>query len=123
MTGFSAYSRTVDWVRFREIADEVGAWLVADIAHVAGLVAVGLYPNPVDIADVTPSTTHTTLRGPRSGLILARHHEALEKKLNSAVFPGLQGGPLMHIIAAKAVAFKEAMEPEFRGYQEQVLPR
>ncbi|MGR8918056.1 MAG: serine hydroxymethyltransferase [Gammaproteobacteria bacterium] len=121
MTGFSAYSRIVDWARFREIADEVGAYLVSDIAHVAGLVAVGLYPSPVALADVTTTTTHKTLRGPRSGLIMARANEALEKKLNSAVFPGTQGGPLMHIIAAKAVAFKEAMEPSFRAYQEQVL--
>ncbi len=121
MTGFSAYSRIVDWARFREIADEVGAYLVSDIAHVAGLVAVGLYPSPVELADVTTSTTHKTLRGPRSGLILAKANEALEKKLNSAVFPGSQGGPLMHIIAAKAVAFREAMAPEFRTYQEQVL--
>ena len=121
MTGFSAYSRIVDWARFREIADDVGAYLVADIAHVAGLVAVGLYPSPIGLADVTTSTTHKTLRGPRSGLILARSNAALEKKLDSAVFPGLQGGPLMHIIAAKAVAFKEAMEPEFRVYQEHVL--
>ncbi|MEX2479296.1 MAG: serine hydroxymethyltransferase [Gammaproteobacteria bacterium] len=121
MTGFSAYSRVVDWARFRTIADEVGAYLVADIAHVAGLVAVGLYPSPLALADVTTTTTHKTLRGPRSGLILARHDEVIEKKLNSAVFPGLQGGPLMHIIAAKAVAFQEAMAPEFRTYQEQVL--
>ncbi len=121
MTGFSAYSRIVDWVRFREIADEVGAYLVSDMAHVAGLVAVGLYPSPVQIADMTTTTTHKTLRGPRSGLILGKANEALAKKVNSAVFPGLQGGPLMHIIAAKAVAFKEAMEPEFRTYQEQVL--
>ncbi|MCB1745883.1 MAG: serine hydroxymethyltransferase [Gammaproteobacteria bacterium] len=121
MTGFSAYSRIVDWARFREIADEVGAYLVSDIAHVAGLVAVGLYPSPLDLADVTTTTTHKTLRGPRSGLILARADEAIEKKLNSAVFPGLQGGPLMHVIAAKAVALKEAMEPGFRVYQERVL--
>ncbi len=121
MTGFSAYSRIIDWVRFREIADEVGAYLVSDMAHVAGLVAVGLYPSPVQIADMTTTTTHKTLRGPRSGLILGKANEALAKKVNSAVFPGLQGGPLMHIIAAKAVAFKEAMEPEFRTYQEQVL--
>ncbi|MCC7120587.1 MAG: serine hydroxymethyltransferase [Gammaproteobacteria bacterium] len=121
MTGFSAYSRVIDWAKFRAIADEVGAYLVADMAHVAGLVAVGLYPNPVQIADMTTSTTHKTLRGPRSGLILARRNEELEKKVNSAVFPGLQGGPLMHVIAAKAVAFKEAMAPEFRSYQEQVL--
>lgn len=121
MTGFSAYSRIVDWAKFREIADEVGAVMVADIAHVAGLIAVGLYPSPVALADVTTSTTHKTLRGPRSGLILAKANETLEKKLNSAVFPGLQGGPLMHIIAAKAVAFKEAMEPGFADYQAQVL--
>jgi len=121
MTGFSAYSRIVDWARFREIADEVGAYLVADIAHVAGLVAVGLYPSPVGLADVTTTTTHKTLRGPRSGLLLARANEVIEKKLNSAVFPGLQGGPLMHIIAAKAVAFQEAMAPEFRVYQERVI--
>ncbi|MBK6658710.1 MAG: serine hydroxymethyltransferase [Proteobacteria bacterium] len=121
MTGFSAYSRILDWAKFREIADEVGAYLVADMAHVAGLVAAGLYPSPVQIADLTTSTTHKTLRGPRSGLILGRGNEALEKKVSSAVFPGIQGGPLMHVIAAKAVAFKEAMEPEFRAYQAQVL--
>ena len=121
MTGFSAYSRILEWAKFREIADEVGAYLVADMAHVAGLVAVGLYPSPVPLADMTTSTTHKTLRGPRSGLILGRGDEALEKKVSSAVFPGIQGGPLMHIIAAKAVAFKEAMEPEFRAYQQQVL--
>ncbi|MCZ6895612.1 MAG: serine hydroxymethyltransferase [Gammaproteobacteria bacterium] len=121
MTGFSAYSRVVDWARFREIADEVGAYLVADIAHVAGLVAVGLYPSPIDLADMTTTTTHKTLRGPRGGLILGRSNEELEKKVNSAVFPGLQGGPLMHIIAAKAVALKEAMEPGFLPYQEQVI--
>ncbi|MCC6708076.1 MAG: serine hydroxymethyltransferase [Gammaproteobacteria bacterium] len=121
MTGFSAYSRILDWAKFREIADEVGAYLVADMAHVAGLVAAGLYPSPVGIADLTTSTTHKTLRGPRSGLILGRGNEALEKKVSSAVFPGIQGGPLMHIIAAKAVAFKEAMEPDFRAYQAQVL--
>ena len=121
MTGFSAYSRIVDWARFREIADEVGAYLVSDIAHVAGLIAVDLYPSPLELADFTTTTTHKTLRGPRSGLILGRANGALEKKINSAIFPGIQGGPLMHIIAAKAVAFKEAMEPEFRGYQEQVI--
>jgi glycine hydroxymethyltransferase len=121
MTGFSAYSRVIDWTRFREIADEVGAYLVSDMAHVAGLVAVGLYPSPIDLADMTTTTTHKTLRGPRSGLILAKANEALEKKVNSAVFPGLQGGPLMHIIAAKAVALKEAMAPEFKTYQVQVL--
>ncbi|MGB1882765.1 MAG: serine hydroxymethyltransferase [Gammaproteobacteria bacterium] len=121
MTGFSAYSRIVDWAKFREIADEVGAYLVSDIAHVAGLVAADLYPSPIDLADVTTSTTHKTLRGPRSGLILARANETLEKKLNSGVFPGSQGGPLMHIIAAKAVAFQEAMQPDFRDYQVRVL--
>jgi glycine hydroxymethyltransferase len=120
MTGFSAYSRVLDWQRFRDIADKVGAYLVADMAHVAGLIAVGLYPSPVQIADVTTTTTHKTLRGPRAGLILAKKNEEIEKKLNSAVFPGLQGGPLMHVIAAKAVAFKEAMQPEFKTYQEQV---
>ncbi len=121
MTGFSAYSRIIDWAKFREIADEVGAFLVSDMAHVAGLVAVGLYPSPVQLADMTTSTTHKTLRGPRSGLILGKRNEELEKKVNSAVFPGIQGGPLMHVIAAKAVAFKEAMAPAFRSYQEQVL--
>lgn len=121
MTGFSAYSRIVDWQKFREIADEVGAYLVSDIAHVAGLVAVGLYPSPVKIADVTTTTTHKTLRGPRSGLILAKANPEIEKKLNSAIFPGIQGGPLMHIIAAKAVAFKEALQPEFQQYQQQIL--
>ncbi len=121
MTGFSAYSRILDWAKFREIADEVGAYLVSDVAHVAGLVAVGLYPSPVSIADVTTTTTHKTLRGPRSGLIMARANEEIARKLNSAVFPGIQGGPLMHVIAGKAVAFKEAMEPGFRNYQEQVL--
>jgi len=121
MTGFSAYSRVIDWARFREIADEVGAYLVSDMAHVAGLVAVGLYPNPTQVAHITTSTTHKTLRGPRSGLILGMANEELARKVNSAVFPGIQGGPLMHIIAAKAVAFKEAMEPGFRTYQEQVI--
>jgi glycine hydroxymethyltransferase len=121
IAGFSAYSRVVDWARFREIADSVGAYLVCDMAHVAGLVAAGLYPSPVPLADMTTSTTHKTLRGPRAGLILGKRNEALEKKVNSAVFPGTQGGPLMHIIAAKAVAFKEAMTPEFKTYQEQVL--
>ncbi len=121
MTGFSAYSRRVDWQRFREIADAVGAYMVADIAHVAGLIAAGLYPSPVQIADVTTSTTHKTLRGPRGGIILAKANPDLEKKLNSRIFPGTQGGPLMHIIAAKAVAFKEALEPEFKAYQQQVL--
>lgn len=121
MTGFSAYSRVIDWERCREIADSVGAYLVADVAHVAGLIATGHYPSPVDIADVTTSTTHKTLRGPRGGLILARSNPELEKKLNSRVFPGMQGGPLMHVIAAKAVAFKEALQPEFRDYQAQVV--
>ena len=121
MTGFSAYSRRVDWHRFRDIADKVDAYLVADIAHVAGLIATGLYPGPVRIADVTTTTTHKTLRGPRSGLILAKANPDLEKKLNFTVFPSYQGGPLMHVIAAKAVAFREAMEPEFRDYQQQVI--
>lgn len=121
VAGFSAYSRIVDWQRFRDIADSVGAYLFVDMAHVAGLVAAGLYPSPVQIADVTTSTTHKTLRGPRGGIILARSNPELEKKLNSRVFPGTQGGPLMHVIAAKAVAFKEALEPEFNEYQKQVL--
>ena len=121
MTGFSAYSRRLDWQRFREIADQAGAYLVADVAHVAGLIATGLYPSPVNIADVTTTTTHKTLRGPRSGLILAKANPEIEKKLNFAVFPCYQGGPLMHVIAAKAVAFKEAMEPEFKAYQQQVI--
>ena len=121
VAGFSAYSRVVDWQRFRAIADAVGAYLLVDMAHVAGLVAAGLYPNPVQIADVTTTTTHKTLRGPRGGLILARANEEIEKKLNSLVFPGIQGGPLMHVIAAKAVAFKEALQPEFRTYQQQVI--
>jgi len=121
VSGFSAYSRIVDWQRLREIADSVGAFLMADIAHVAGLISVGLYPSPVNIADVTTSTTHKTLRGPRGGLILAKANLDLEKKLNSAVFPGAQGGPLMHVIAAKAVAFLEALQPEFKTYQQQIL--
>ncbi len=121
VAGFSAYSRIMDWQRFREIADEVRAYFMVDMAHVAGLVAAGLYPSPVNIADVTTSTTHKTLRGPRGGLILAKANPEIEKKLNSAIFPGSQGGPLMHVIAAKAVAFKEALEPEFKIYQEQVL--
>ncbi|WP_230971149.1 serine hydroxymethyltransferase [Nitrogeniibacter aestuarii] len=121
VAGFSAYSRVVDWKRFREIADMVGAKLFVDMAHVAGLVAAGLYPNPMPYADVVTTTTHKTLRGPRGGLILARANADLEKKLNSIVFPGIQGGPLMHVIAAKAVAFKEALQPEFRDYQQQVL--
>lgn len=121
VTGFSAYSRVLDWQRFRDIADKVGAYLLADMAHVAGLVAACLYPSPVQIADVTTTTTHKTLRGPRSGLILAKKNEEVEKKLQSAVFPGIQGGPLMHVIAGKAVAFKEAMQPEFKSYQAQVI--
>jgi len=121
VAGFSAYSLQVDWQRFRDIADAVGALLFVDMAHVAGLIAAGIYPNPVSIADVTTSTTHKTLRGPRGGIILARANPDIEKKLNSMVFPGTQGGPLMHVIAAKAVAFKEAMEPAFRDYQQQVL--
>jgi glycine hydroxymethyltransferase len=121
VSGFSAYSRIVDWQRFREIADGVGAWLMADIAHVAGLIAAGLYPSPVNIADVTTSTTHKTLRGPRGGIILAKANPDLEKAFNSRVFPGSQGGPLMHVIAAKAVAFKEALSDEFNEYQQHVL--
>ncbi len=121
VAGFSAYSRVVDWQRFRDIADAVGAYLLVDMAHVAGLVAAGLYPSPVRIADVTTTTTHKTLRGPRGGMILAKANPEIEKKLNSLVFPGTQGGPLMHVIAAKAVAFKEAMEPAFKDYQRQVL--
>ena len=120
VAGFSAYSRVVDWQRFRDIADEVGAYLFVDMAHVAGLIAAGHYPSPIQIADVTTTTTHKTLRGPRGGLILAKANPEIEKKLNSLVFPGTQGGPLMHVIAAKAVAFKEAMEPEFKDYQKQV---
>lgn len=121
VSGFSAYSRIVDWKRLREIADSVGAYLMSDIAHVAGLCAVGLYPSPVNIADVTTSTTHKTLRGTRGGLILAKANPDLEKKLNSAVFPGGQGGPLMHVIAAKAVGFHEALQPDFKVYQQQIL--
>jgi glycine hydroxymethyltransferase len=121
VAGFSAYSRVVDWQRFRDIADEVGAYLFVDMAHVAGLIAAGCYPSPVQIADVTTTTTHKTLRGPRGGLILAKANPEVEKKLNSLVFPGTQGGPLMHVIAAKAVAFKEAMEPNFKVYQENVI--
>ena len=121
IAGFSAYSRKMDWQRFRDIADSVGAYLLVDMAHVAGLVAVGLYPSPVNIADVTTSTTHKTLGGPRGGIILAKENPEIEKKLNSALFPGSQGGPLMHVIAAKAVCFKEALLPEFKTYQEQVL--
>lgn len=121
VAGFSAYSRVVDWQRFRTIADKVGAYLFVDMAHVAGLVAAGVYPSPVHIADVTTTTTHKTLRGPRGGIILAKHNPDIEKKLSSLVFPGTQGGPLMHVIAAKAVAFKEALLPEFTLYQQQVV--
>jgi len=121
VAGFSAYSRIWDWQRFRDIADKVGAYLFVDMAHVAGLVAAGLYPNPVPIADVVTSTTHKSLRGPRGGLILCKSNPELEKKFDSNIFPGIQGGPLMHVIAAKAVAFKEAMQPEFRVYQQQVI--
>ncbi len=121
IAGFSAYSRALDFPRFRRIADAVGAYLVVDMAHVAGLVATGLYPNPVPFADVVTSTTHKTLRGPRGGIILARANDEITKKLNSMVFPGTQGGPLMHVIAAKAVAFQEALQPEFKTYQQQVL--
>ncbi|HVY80627.1 MAG TPA: serine hydroxymethyltransferase [Steroidobacteraceae bacterium] len=121
VAGFSAYSRVIDWARFAEIARSVGAYLFVDMAHVAGLVAMGLYPNPLPHADVVTTTTHKTLRGPRGGLILARANEEITKKLNSTVFPGTQGGPLMHVIAAKAVAFLEALQPEFRDYQKQVL--
>jgi len=121
IAGFSAYSQVIDWQRFRDIADEVGAYLFVDMAHVAGLVAAGVYPSPVQIADVCTSTTHKTLRGPRGGIILAKANDDVHKKLNSLVFPGTQGGPLMHAIAAKAVAFKEALEPEFTTYQQQVV--
>lgn len=121
IAGFSAYSRVMDWDRFRQISDDVGAYLFVDMAHVAGLIAAGLYPNPVPIADVTTTTTHKTLRGPRGGLILARENPEVEKKLASSVFPGGQGGPMMHVIAGKAVAFKEALEPAFKEYQQQVL--
>jgi len=121
VAGFSAYSGIVDWQRFREIADSVGAYFLVDMAHVAGLIAAGLYPSPVNIADVTTSTTHKTLRGPRGGIILAKANPDLEKKLNSAVFPGMQGGPLMHVIAAKATAFNEALQPEFKDYAKQVV--
>ena len=121
IAGFSAYSQVLDWQRFRDIADAVGAYLLVDMAHISGLVAAGLYPSPVHIADVTTSTTHKTLRGPRGGIILAKSNPEIEKKLNSAIFPGSQGGPLMHVIAAKAVAFKEALSPSFVHYQKQVL--
>ncbi|MCF6776095.1 serine hydroxymethyltransferase [Thiotrichales bacterium 19X7-9] len=121
IAGFSAFSGIADWQKFREIADSVDAYLMVDMAHVAGLIAAGLYPNPVPVADVVTTTTHKTLRGPRGGLILARSNPEIEKKLNSVVFPGTQGGPLMHVIAAKAVAFKEALSPEFKDYQQQVM--
>ncbi len=121
VAGFSAYSQVMDWARFREIADKVGAYLMVDMAHVAGLIAAGVYPNPVPFADVVTSTTHKTLRGPRGGIILAKANEEIEKKLNSAVFPGGQGGPLMHVIAAKAIAFKEAMSDDYKVYQQQVV--
>ncbi|UOA08800.1 serine hydroxymethyltransferase [Methylobacter sp. S3L5C] len=121
IAGFSAYSRIWDWQRFRDIADKVGAYFVVDMAHIAGLVAAGLYPNPVPFADVVTSTTHKSLRGPRGGLILCKSNPEIEKKIDSNIFPGIQGGPAMHIIAAKAVAFKEAMQPEFRIYQQQVI--
>jgi glycine hydroxymethyltransferase len=120
IAGFSAFSGIVDWEKFRFIADEVGAYLFVDMAHVAGLVAAGLYPSPIPFADVVTTTTHKTLRGPRGGLILAKHNEEIQKKINSSVIPGSQGGPLMHVIAAKAVCFKEALEPEFKDYQAQV---
>ncbi len=121
VAGFSAYSGIADWQRFRNIADSVGAYLMVDMAHVAGLIAAGIYPNPVPIADITTTTTHKTLRGPRGGLIMGRANPEIEKKINSCVFPGTQGGPLMHVIAAKAVALKEAMQPEFVEYQKQVM--
>ena len=121
VAGFSAYSRVIDWARFRAIADSIGAYLFVDMAHVAGLIACGLYPNPVPFADVVTTTTHKTLRGPRGGLILARPHADLHKKFNSMVYPGIQGGPLMHVIAAKAVAFLEALQPEFKAYSAQVI--
>ena len=121
VAGFSAYSRIWDWQRFRDIADKVGAYFVVDMAHVAGLIAAGLYPNPVPFADVVTSTTHKSLRGPRGGLILCKSNPEIEKKIDSSIFPGIQGGPSMHVIAAKAVAFKEAMQPEFRAYQQQVI--
>ncbi|MDF2940192.1 MAG: serine hydroxymethyltransferase [Gammaproteobacteria bacterium] len=121
IAGFSAYSRVVDWQKFREIADKVGAYLFVDMAHVAGLVAAGVYPSPINIADVVTTTTHKTLRGPRGGMILAKANPEIEKKLNSMIFPGTQGGPLMHVIAAKAVAYLEALQPDFKTYQAQVI--
>ncbi len=121
IAGFSVYSRVWDWQKFRDIADKVGAYFIVDMAHVAGLVAAGLYPNPVPFADVVTSTTHKSLRGPRGGLIVCKSNPEIEKKIDSSIFPGIQGGPAMHVIAAKAVAFKEAMQPEFRVYQQQVI--
>ena len=121
IAGFSAFSGIIDWSKFREIADESGSYLLVDMAHVSGLVAAGLYPSPVPYADVVTSTTHKTLRGPRSGIILAKSNPEIEKKLNSAVFPGSQGGPLMHVVAAKAICFKEALDPEFKIYTKQVM--
>ena len=121
IAGFSAFSGIVDWKKFREIADEVGAYFLVDMAHVSGLVAAKFYPSPIPYADVVTSTTHKTLRGPRSGIILAKENEEIEKKLNSAVFPGSQGGPLMHVIAAKALCFKEALEPDFKNYIQDVM--
>ena len=127
VAGFSAYSQVVDWARMRAIADKIGAYLFVDMAHVAGLIAAGVYPSPLPHAHVVTSTTHKTLRGPRGGIIVAKHSamgpaaEEIEKKLQSIVFPGIQGGPLMHVIAAKAVAFKEALDPEFKTYQQQVV--
>jgi glycine hydroxymethyltransferase len=121
IAGFSAYSRVIDWARFRQVADAVGAYFLVDMAHIAGLVAAGVYPSPVPHADVVTTTTHKTLRGPRGGLILARANDEITKKLNSLIFPGTQGGPLMHVIAAKAVAFLEALQPDFKGYQQQVV--
>ena len=121
IAGFSAYSRIMDWERFRVIADKVGAWFMVDMAHVAGLVAAGVYPNPVPVADVVTTTTHKTLRGPRGGLILARKNDEITKKFNALVFPGTQGGPLMHAIAAKAVALLEALQPDFKDYQRKVV--
>ncbi len=121
VAGFSAYSRVVDWARFRAIADDVGALFLADIAHVAGLIAAGLYPNPVPLADLVTTTTHKTLRGPRGGMLLARSRSKLTERADEAVFPGTQGGPLMHVVAAKAVAFAEALEPEFKEYQKRTL--
>ena len=121
IAGFSAFSGVVDWKKFKDIAEEVGAFFLVDMAHVSGLVAAGLYPSPIPYADVVTSTTHKTLRGPRSGIILAKKNEEIEKKLNSAVFPGSQGGPLMHVIAAKAICFKEALDPEFKIYTQQVI--